>query len=49
VFKPKTIKLAFVASVEAALIRRENKDWLALNQDKVSKWSNMSTHRLLFQ
>jgi hypothetical protein len=46
--KPKTIKLVFVASPHAAL-RRKSKDWLARNQDNVSKWGDMSIHGLLFQ
>jgi hypothetical protein len=32
-----------------APLRRKNKDWLARNQDNVSKWGNMSIHGLLFQ
>jgi hypothetical protein len=28
---------------------RKSKDWLARNQNNVSEWSDMSTHRLLFQ
>ena len=32
-----------------AVLRRKSKDWLALNQDNVSEWSDMSIHRLLFQ
>jgi len=27
---------------------RKNKDWLALNQDNVSEWGDMSIHGLLF-
>jgi hypothetical protein len=34
-------------SAKLAALRR--KSWLAWNQDKVSEWSNMSTHKLLFQ
>ena len=30
-----------------AALRRKNKNWLARNQDNVSKWSNMSTCRLV--
>jgi hypothetical protein len=37
----------FSAKHEA--LRRKNNDWLARNQDNVSKWSDMSTRRLLFQ
>ena len=32
-----------------AALRRESKDWLALNQDNMSEWGDMSIHRLLFQ
>jgi hypothetical protein len=42
------IVLSFTASLHTAL-RRKSKDWLALNQDNVSKWSDMSTCELLFQ
>jgi len=27
----------------------KSKDWLALSQDNVSEWSDMSNHGLLFQ
>jgi hypothetical protein len=30
-------------------MRSKSKDWLALNQDNVSEWSDMSIRRLLFQ
>jgi hypothetical protein len=36
-------------SAKHAALRRKNKDWLALNQNNVSEWSDMSTCRLLFQ
>ena len=36
-------------SAKYAALRSKNKDWLALNQNSVSDWSNMSTRRLLFQ
>jgi hypothetical protein len=36
-------------SVKHAALRRKNKDWLARNQNNVSKWSDMSTPGLLFQ
>jgi hypothetical protein len=36
-------------SAKHAALRRKNKDWLARNQDNVSKWSDMSTCGLLFQ
>jgi hypothetical protein len=32
-----------------ATLRRNNKDWLARNQDNVSEWGDMSTCGLLFQ
>ena len=32
----------------AALVSK-SKDWLAWNQDNVSKWNNISTHKVLFQ
>ena len=32
-----------------AALRSKSKDWLAQNQNNVSEWSDMSTHRLLFQ
>ena len=32
-----------------AVIRRNSKHWMAWNQDNVSKWGDMSTHRQLFQ
>jgi hypothetical protein len=49
--KPKTIKLVFFASplFKHAALRRESKDWLALNQNNVSQLSDMSTRGLLFQ
>ena len=43
--KPKIIKLVFVAFQ----LRIKSKDWLARNQDNVSKWSDMSIRGLLFQ
>ena len=36
-------------SAKHAALRRKSKDWLALNQNNVSKWSDMSTCRRLFQ
>jgi len=30
-------------------LRRKSKDWLALNQNNVSEWSDISTRGLLFQ
>jgi hypothetical protein len=32
-----------------AAFMRKSKDWLARNQDNVSKWRDMSTRGLLFQ
>jgi hypothetical protein len=31
------------------VLRRKSKDWLAQNQDNVSKWGIKSLHKLLFQ
>jgi hypothetical protein len=36
-------------SAKHAVVRRKKKDWLAPNQDNVSKWDDMSICRLLFQ
>ena len=36
-------------SAKHAALRRKSKDWLALNQDNVSEWRDMSICRLLFQ
>ena len=36
-------------SAKHAAFRRKSKDWLALNQDNVTRWGNMSIHGLLFQ
>ena len=36
-------------STKHAALRRQSKDWLALNQNNVSEWSDMSTSRLMFQ
>ena len=36
-------------SAKHTALRRKSKDWLARNQNNVSEWSDMSTHRLLFQ
>jgi hypothetical protein len=36
-------------SAKHAAIRKKSKDWLVRNQDNVSEWGDMSTHRLLFQ
>ena len=36
-------------SAKHAALRRKSKDWLARNQDNVSKWGDMSICRLLFQ
>ena len=36
-------------SSKYAALKRKSKDWLARNQDNVSKWSDMYISRLLFQ
>jgi hypothetical protein len=36
-------------SAKHAAFRRKSKDWLALNQNNVSEWSDMSTRGLLLQ
>ena len=36
-------------SAKQAALRRKSKDWLARNQNNVSRWSDMSTLRQLFQ
>ena len=36
-------------SAKHTALRRKSKDWLARNQNNVSEWSDMHTHRLLFQ
>jgi hypothetical protein len=36
-------------SAKHAALRRKSKDWLARNQNDVSKWSDMSSGGLLFQ
>jgi hypothetical protein len=36
-------------STKQAALRRKSKDWLAWNQDNVSKWGDMPTRGLLFQ
>ena len=36
-------------STKHAVSRSKSKDWLARNQNNVSEWNDMSTHRLLFQ
>ena len=36
-------------SAKHTTLRRKNKDWLTLNLDNVSDWSDMSIHGLLFQ
>ena len=35
-------------SAKHAALRRKGKDWLALNQNNVSEWSDMSTRGQLF-
>jgi hypothetical protein len=46
--KPKQIDIGCFSTRQAAL-RSKNKDWMTQNQDDVSKWSDLSTRRLLFQ
>ena len=36
-------------SAKQADQRSKSKDWLVLNQDNASEWSNMSTHELVLQ
>jgi hypothetical protein len=36
-------------SAKHAALKRKSKNWLARNNINVSEWSDMSTHRLLFQ
>jgi hypothetical protein len=36
-------------SAKHVALKRKSKDWLALNQDNVSEWGDMSIRRLLFQ
>ena len=36
-------------SAKHTALRRKSKDWLALNQDNVSKWGDISIRGLLFQ
>jgi hypothetical protein len=36
-------------SSKHSALRSKSKDWWAQNQNNVSEWSEMSTHRLLFQ
>jgi hypothetical protein len=36
-------------SVKHSALRRKSTDWLALNQDNVSEWGDMSICGLLFQ
>ena len=43
----KVVLLTF--SAKHAALSSKNKDWLAQNQNDVSKWSDMSTSGLLFQ
>ena len=48
--KPKTIKFGICCfSAKHTALRSKSKDWLAQNQNNVFKWSDMSTHGLLFQ
>ena len=36
-------------SAKHTALRSKSKDWLARNQDNVSEWNDIPTHRLLFQ
>ena len=36
-------------STKHAALRRKSRDWLALNQNNMSEWSDMSNRGLLFQ
>ena len=42
-------RLLLISAMKQASLRSKNKFWLALNQDNVSDWSDMSTWQLLFQ
>ena len=42
--KLKTIELVFVASQLSTHTRNKSKGWLALHQDNVSEWSDMSVY-----
>ena len=45
--KLKTIKLVFFGiTPKQPALRRKSKDWLAQNQDNVSKWGDVSIHGL---
>ena len=49
-YRSNKIKLVFVTSqLSTQHKRRKSKDWMARNQDNVSKWGDMSIRRLLFQ
>ena len=43
------MKFEFPPTDKPASLNSKRKDWLALNQDNVSEWIDMSTHGLLFQ
>ena len=48
--QPKDYKIDISCfSAKHTALRRKNKDWLARDQNNVSKWSEMSTLGLLFQ
>jgi hypothetical protein len=43
--QPKDYKIGICCfSAKQAALKRKSKDWLARNQNNVSKWSDMSTH-----
>ena len=47
--QPKDYKIGICCfSAKHAALRRKSKDWLTWNQNNVSEWGDMSTHRLLF-
>jgi hypothetical protein len=48
--KLKTLKLVLTASLlKNSALRSKKKYWIASSQVNVSEWSDMSSHRLLFQ
>ena len=47
--KPKNKIGLYCFSTKHVALRSSSKYWLACNQENMSQWSGMSTHRLLFQ
>jgi hypothetical protein len=47
--KTNTISWIFIVLVHCAALRSKNKEWSGQNQNNVSEWNDISTHRLLFQ